>query len=512
MAKKEKTMKKIQQVLKRGGYSDWLLKDFCTIKDNNVIRSLLKRALMETAERDYKNRHGIDHGLATTHNAIMLFEMVNKGVVKSDYMEILGISKDEVLFTLMVAGLIHDSGRFYDDAIGVNHEEHVGDAISVLYKLLQAGSILADSKVKMTQEMIKRIKELCLCHDKKLEPSGKVEIAMIKLADSLDTGAHRVYTNEDKPDLPTDEESRLRSIFQKDEHPGRYFGPLSIVSTTINWNESARTLEAVFRIKDYACAEEIKKVLNILRACTKNGHEKVKTFGRRFYVYIEDSKAKRYRLHPTPEELANARDESTRIPDARVPYIAYKVNILNKDGDALIEETLHVTNVSKAEGLEYQPTMAWGYAPIEWKKMGMVWVAKKGSDLHKLPKPFHVGSERDGKAHVFRIRFGRKLGIGETIKLKGTFRWRRYMNVMKDEMSHSVATPAEKLRISILFPKEFLKSKIRASFEVKDIINDKTISCVPIKVGKKGGRLELRAETTALATKHSYTLLWKVRE
>jgi metal-dependent HD superfamily phosphatase/phosphodiesterase len=511
MMTEDELTNQITNVLKREGYSNWVLKDFVKIKENDVIRTLLDRALMETAMRDYKNRHGVVHGLATAYNAIELFQLIKRDLVKSDYMEIIHLSKDEVLFTLMTASLVHDSGRFYDDAIEANHEEHVNDAIAVLQMLQQVPEILGQSKSIVTQEMIKRVKELCLCHDKKLDPSGKVEIAIMKLADALDTGPHRVYTSEDNPNLPVDSKLKYPFVFQKDKHPGRYFGPLSIDSVVFNWNDREQVLELIFNIKDYSSAEEIKKVINVLQACYRNGNKEVRNFANKIHVYVNDGILERYRVHPTDEDLIRMQTESTQIQTAKVPEIAYMLDILNMKGDTSIQVPLTIQNIDNKDGIDFQPAILGGLAPSKWQELKLRSYEVKGKTTRSLPKPEFLRSDPTGSIHSFNIRFGRKLAVGQIINVKNVCKvWKRFFNVYDDQMMHTVSTPTDKLGITILFPPEANRLKIRAFFHVRNIIEGKDISCNLLEAKKMGDRMTLSTETSKLAKNHSYRIFWKL--
>jgi len=510
MTTEEDYTKKIHAALQEQGYPNWVEKEFCKVKDSNLIRTLLDRAYMETAQREYKNRHGIIHGLATAYNSVRLFEVVNKDAVESDYMEILGLSKEEVLFMLMIAGLVHDTGRFYDDAIK-NHEEHINDAIAILEKIHELGDILGDSKGLKAREMIKRIKELCLCHDKKLEPSGKVEIALMKLADALDVGPHRVYTIEDKPELDCEEEDRLSLIFRKDKCPGRYFGPLSIENVTFSWDDNEKVLEVSYQVKDYACAEEIKKTLNILYLAANNGHENVKKLASRIFLYIKDNSANRYRLYPSKEAFALTRTQATAIPKARIPYVEYSFNILNMDGDTDVELPLQIRNIDNKEGIDGQTIILGGDFPSKWKDIRIKWFEETASGSIRLPRPLHLRSEKEGRNHVHRIRFSKKLGVGDTIALRGKCRWKRFTKVMESAMVHTVSTPTDKLKIDIRFPVEASQFRISACLLVMNI-EGKKIYEAPLEPKKVEDRVALISEVNVLEPQHIYGLRWKLEK
>ena len=115
------------------------------------------------------------------------------------------VDENHVLFALLVAGYIHDVGRFYNPTI--HHAIEIGDAIDIIDKLRQppGPKILSGIPPSLQGEIIRRIKELCLCHDQKDKPSDSAEIALIKLADALDCAKTRTYYNE--------KESKFRENF-----------------------------------------------------------------------------------------------------------------------------------------------------------------------------------------------------------------------------------------------------------------------------------------------------------
>lgn len=507
MSTEQDVTNSIMNTLREQGYKEWVFNDFCNIKNHKMIRVLLNRAYTETAERNYKNRHGIDHGLATAYNLIRLFELVKRDALESDYMDILQLSKEEVLFVLMTAGFIHDTGRFFDDAIK-NHEEQINDAISILEKVLQAGQILSDSGRLKSEEMLKRVKELCLCHDKKLIPSGKVEIAFMKLADALDVGPHRVYTIEDKSELDTDEGSRLSMIFEKDKHPGRYFGPLSIENVGYEYNISQNLLEVTFKIKNYACAEEIKKVIGILGLAAHNGHDHVRNLPGKIYVFIETPQGNRHRLYPTQAVLARIRAMAASIPRARIPSYEYVFDIQNMNGDTDVTLPLQIKNVNNKKGIDSQTTSLGADFPCKWENIRIKWFEVTDSVHRELPRPECIRSEEDGLRHLYRIRFGRNLGVGETIVLLGKCRWNHFAKVMESIMEHAVATPTGILKMNIRFPEGVSNLKMTAFMEVKDS-DGRPVYRTSVEPKKVGNRLALISEIIVLERHYTYALHWK---
>lgn len=501
---------KISNIFAQQGYPNWVLRDFGIVRDHRMIQTLLSRAYSETAERDYKNRHGLAHGLATAYNAVRLFELLDNEIVKSDYVDMLELSKDEVLFVLMTAGLIHDTGRFYDDAVK-DHEEYIDDAISILEKALAAGIILCEpdrGRIR-SEEMLKRIRELCLCHDKKLEPSGKVEIALMKLADALDVGPHRVYTNEDKPELSTDQQTFLIKIFENDKHPGRYFGPKSIENVDFEYDDNEQFLKVLFKIKDYACAEEIKKTINILTLAAHNSHDNVRDFGGTIHVYVETPPASDRmicRIYPTSSILSQMQARKAHIPQAIIPRIEYRFDILNGDGDTDVDLPLQIKNVNNKKGIPGHTAFVGGDFPSKWDDIGIKWLEETESGIRDLPPPEYLRS--DGLRHQYRINFGRRVGVNELIKLRGKARWNRFINVMDSCMEHIVATSTCLLKFHIQFPKEVTERRVTAFFKIKNP-EGRVLCCSPIEPREIGGRWTITWETSELELHYAYGAYWK---
>ena len=126
-----------------GEYADWVKQGFEEIVNNDELEYILNQALLETATRNYINKHGVEHGLNVARYLLRLFELIDEGIVSSDFKEDFSpppgaeekVDENHVLFALLVAGYIHDVGRFYNPTI--HHAIEIGDAIDIIDKLRQ---------------------------------------------------------------------------------------------------------------------------------------------------------------------------------------------------------------------------------------------------------------------------------------------------------------------------------------------------------------------------------------
>lgn len=282
-------------------YPEWLHDDLSTIIGHPTIQSLLHDAFIETAVRHYINKHGFEHGITVARNMLHLFRLIDSGVATSDYIHEFPppqkdprrkLEKEHILFTLLVASYIHDVGRFYDPSL--DHRALISDALEIINGLRQppAQTILLQVRPDVAGEMIRRIKELCLCHDEKEKVSGKVEIALIKLADALDCGKSRVYTEVQKPELDIEHTDKVKTILYKDKHPEKYFGSSAIFDPiSTEWKSAEGLIEITMSIENYASAVPLKVILNILEML-KEGPESVKELSKRILVRVTEKVVK----------------------------------------------------------------------------------------------------------------------------------------------------------------------------------------------------------------------------
>ena len=199
------------------------------------------------------NKHGVTHGRNVVQNIVSLFDLIRNDDLQSDYINQKFLKgKKEVLFSLATAGYIHDIGRFYDPEI-TYHEANIGCAIDILQGMIQNEQILgwvAKERIPVIRE---KIRELCLCHDNKEMPSNSVEIALVKVADALDCSRTRVYTEQDMPELKTeDEDKKRRLIFSRDKKPEHYFGCYAIKRVNVNYEADEGIIDITLDMEDEA--------------------------------------------------------------------------------------------------------------------------------------------------------------------------------------------------------------------------------------------------------------------
>ncbi|GAI53735.1 unnamed protein product [marine sediment metagenome] len=133
MANRERALKRgILNELKQS-YDQWLHDDFQTILNQETIKEVLDKALTETAKRNYINKHGVGHGLTVVSNVLCLFQLIEKGIVELDYERDFSLKKEHILFALLAASYIHDTGRFYDPSI--DHVREISEAIEIIRDL-----------------------------------------------------------------------------------------------------------------------------------------------------------------------------------------------------------------------------------------------------------------------------------------------------------------------------------------------------------------------------------------
>ena len=179
----------------------------------------------------------------------------------------------------------------------------------------------------VSEHIIPRIRELCLCHDQKEKPSGKVEIALIKLADALDCSKSRVYQKDELEKMEPEEKNKY--ILIRDERPEKYFGSRFIENIKIDWDDTEKVIDISVLAKNYACSVPIKTILNILRNCERSG-ESVQEFARRIRINVEvKDEEHRFPLYP---------ETSVSTPKAKIIDDAYNFDILNCEGDTKIED------------------------------------------------------------------------------------------------------------------------------------------------------------------------------
>lgn len=442
----------------------WIYNDFKTIIDNNDLEQRLIFANIETAKRNYINKHGIDHGLRTAINVFNLFHLLEEDIIQSDYIADFLIqdaecTKEHILFILLMASYVHDIGRFFDREI--NHEEQITEALEIIKKLKQANYICGNIIPNISEYIIPRIKELCLCHDKKDEISGKVEIALIKLADALDCDKNRVYSEMEKKefkDISHDE--KMKKILLNDKYPEKYFGSLNIEYIDINFNDIENVIEIEISIKNYAASVPIKRIINTLKKFETSA-DSVKELSRNIRVYIKEKENDGHQFLLYPMEFIST-------PGAFILSNTFDINILNKNGDAEINNILEIKNNEIKSGMTKHPFKMGGTYPSKWEEdISAEMLEFNNSKIEFIYK----GVEEDLKFHKWMQIF-RKIPIGDSIKILSKFKWKKFFNVQNDVFEFKASTPHKLYEVNIFFPEEIKKENIKSYFEIIDPNND----------------------------------------
>ncbi len=505
-AKKNEIIESVRQFK----YKTWVYKDFKKILEDDIITNILKIANIETASRKYYNRHGIEHGINVAQNISKLYWLIHYDYIGSNYIDEYDFSKDETFFTLLTAGYIHDCGRFFDPEIN-NHEEKIAEVIRHL-DYYKGNNILNKVTGEKAELIIAKIQELCMCHEKKYVPSGKVEIAIVKLADALDCDKNRIYNIKDKPDFPEEYPERVKTIVFNDKKPERYFGPESIEKVELNPKESEGIVEISLYIKSSAAYGEIKSIIEILKASRVSEEKTVKDFSNRIRIRVIDPNADPFTLYPLDEVF---------LPGACILSTGYDIDIIDDDGTSCIKLPVVIKNEKNSGGIKSHIFMLGGFEKENWQDIekNFYEITRdfkdlseiKDEDMIPINPPEYMYSTKKGKNHFFRIIFPKTIAEGETIRLLGIFKWNKYFNINKDEMLHIVATETEHLFFNIKFPENIIpESFANSKFIIQDK-QEKTISIEENKPIKMNNKTHLRKVVEEpRKTEIRYLLQWNM--
>lgn len=505
MADREQILRQEILTRLRKTYPAWVCDDFQQLLGERTIKDILDRALTETAKRNYMNKHGIEHGLTVVSNMLHLFELIQRDIVDSDYEKDFSLEKAPTLFALLAASYIHDAGRFYDPDI--DHVTEIAEPIEIIRDLAPA-RILGDIAGKDVPRIIRRIRELCLCHEEKDKESGKVEIALIKLADSLDCCKNRVYSEKEKPkELEVEHPRKMKTILLKDKHPEEYYGSLAIDRIEMRWDEHEDILEITMFIKNYAASVPIKRILNVLTKCEQSG-ESVQKLSQRIRVYIKEVRRDRYLVYPK---------DIIQLPHAELIKSIYNFDVKNMDGDTDIEDIFEIKNVDDGAGIPGHTLGLGGNKKISWgeleKKITMF--DSEGKTLKK----FYKYTEHDPRTrvwtHLWTVMFKERLQVGQSTTVKGKYSsWERFLNVKKDESNYKARTQCKHLKVSIIFPpgEGITKERTKAYIEIKNsqgtlYRTDKTPS---VSYDKEQDRVSVVSTFDALKPGYTYTTKWEL--
>lgn len=452
-------------------YPSWVKESFSEIVANSDIKYILHQALLETAGRNYINKHGREHGLTVAHHLLRLFELIDQDIVPSDYIQDFPASEEEperklekshVLFALLVAGYIHDVGRFYNPEI--EHAEQVGDVVNMMPKLKEAGQIMQRVPDDLSREVMRRVKELCLCHDQKEAPSDTPEIALIKLADALDCTKARTYESE-KPELERLSYSeKIKTILFHDKYPEKYFGCYSVNKVIVDWDPNEAYVDIKLDVRDWAASVPVKTILGVLRLC-EEARESVKKVSEAVRVWVsEKPKGREYLIYPR---------NVTTVPYVRILQAEYTIEILDKNGNGKVHMTSEIYNPRKRGNVRTQTFEFWGYKRTKWGKTAVVEMVDCRHNDELFPE--YMESAERGKKHQWRVFF-KELEPRATMKLEGIYKWDNLVNLEEDEFAYCAQTLCSELGVKIMFPADINPAQLKAKTEIS-------------KMGEKGETL-----------------------
>jgi metal-dependent HD superfamily phosphatase/phosphodiesterase len=473
------------------------------------IVEILDHALQETAGRNYINKHGIEHAIQVARNTLTLFSLVEHDVVQSDYVVDFPnaeLDKKSVLFALIVASYIHDAGRFYDSSI--DHESQVSDAVEVLRDL--RSQFLRDKGDTTKDALLRIIKELCLCHDKKDQISGKVEIALIKLADAMDCARNRVYT---KPDWRGKRMQKIADIFKRDRHPEAYFGTYAVRSVDLRWLADDGVVETTLSIDDYAAAVPLRNILSVLRR-SGEGRASVREFSQVNWIYLQRGAKERVLLHP---------ETIVFIPGIEILTSEWEFD-LEEGGDGVVDVAMKIKNSGRTPRKLVRFEF-WGLKKVSWGNDAQV---QMWDDQNRALEIEYRGEAEEPNSHAWAARLNDPLGSGEVMTIRGKYKWKQMIKISRDQVDYYADTPVHRLCITILFPKaieanyvhhwsEVIQKPVRPPFAatLPEDLTSPTCFLSSTRLTwleEKGGRACLHSEFDNLASGCIYRTRWKIKQ
>lgn len=490
---------------------DWIQKNLQEklFRDPRIER-LLEDAHEETAERYWVNRHGVLHGLTTAHNIYRLFPLVDKKVVGSDYIGEF-MSKDLVLFTLLVAAYIHDVGRAYDKETHEirPHPEILDEALESMrgLRLFEEKSVSGRQK----SEIWGKVKELCYCHDRKKEPSNKVEIALLKLADALDCSKERAYSEEEKEELQDIRENspeEMRTIVLKDECPGDYFGCRNIENVQIEWNDYTGSCDITFRYDDLAAVIPIKKVITILEASRRSGNPKVVNLYRSIRVWSKLRGDNRFPISPDPFQIVDI------LPGGVFKNRVFTADIRDLDGTAKVVMESQISNDNQEAGIPGYSIGLWGRGETNAEDLGLkIYEVKNNSKQGLEKEPEHVYSaKREGETyHYWLVKFNEPLPKGKDVKVRRECVWPGYCRVEDDHFMLRAYVPTEKAEIKVIFPEDIQKEQVSSAFFKVQTFEEEEVHKEKLSVeSTEGSRALIHKTLPTTSEGYSYVLEWSL--
>ena len=421
------------------------------LTDRRIIE-ILNQALTETAVRNYVNKHGVEHGYKVALNMLKLFHLIESDCIQSDYITDFPdfeLQRKHLLWALLVGSFIHDAGRFYDASI--DHESQVSEAMKIVEEYIPG---LGDLKQKEKDFIPRVIKELCLCHDKKAEMSGKVEIALIKLADAFDCERDRTYQKNRWQDErgQIDESRKIKDIFRNDRLPENYFGTYAVESVDLEWNEYENAVDAKLVIADWAASLPIRSVHQVLKFC-ESGTQSVANLSKRIRLMVCPPGQQAILLHP---------ESLVVTPDLKANSAEYKLDIDDK-GNGEVQMTMVAENIarSKRRAIRFE---FWGLKETTWDRDVQV---KMWDHEDRSLRIEYKGKGELPVSHSWLAILNEDLSPGQRVRIIGKYRWKNLVHLNKDEFVYQLQLPTDHLRIKVIFPKGFPSDLEKLHWDVK---------------------------------------------
>jgi metal-dependent HD superfamily phosphatase/phosphodiesterase len=465
VSKEEKLKQLILGGLPKDSNYKWVRDEFAEILRDKDIRKQLDDAYTETSVINWVNRHGVLHGITVTYNSLRLFKLIYDGTIESSYEKYFNLKKPLILFGLLVSSYIHDAGRAYNPHIEQikTHGESLEDVIGMLQSL-KGVRILREFADKDKLNFFRMVRELCLCHDMKEIESERAEIAIIKLADTLDCDKERVYSEDDKDEFKEkDDLDKMHLVLLNDKHPEMYYGSKEgIGSISMEWNDYESVYEIKVTIKDYSAVTPIKNLLTTLKACEQSKAEPVKNLADRVRV-IANKDNNTVVLYPkNPQAIGSHHN-------IKVVQRTIEFDIFNGGGDGSITDYVTIKNERETAGIKGISISRWGYTSMNAEELKIVAHQLINDKLEEQldVKPTFVLN--DGKEHWWTIVLNRALNIGDDpIKIQNVCTgWKGFVNIEADEGAYFVGVPHESLELKVLLPREIKKERIHPSFEIR---------------------------------------------
>ncbi|MFC1904796.1 hypothetical protein ACFLXT_03420, partial [Chloroflexota bacterium] len=404
------------------------------------------------------------------------------------------------LWALLAASYIHDTGRFYDPSI--DHESQVSEAMKVCEEHVSG---LRDSTQKEKDFIPRLVKELCLCHDEKAELSGKVELALIKLADALDCERDRAYLKDkwqDEEGLII-ESKKVKDIFRHDKLPQNYFGTNAVESVEIEWNEYENAIDVKLVVTDWAASLPLWNIHRVLKIC-ESGIESVANLSKRIRLMVQLKGQQIILLHP---------ESFVVTPDLKVKSALYRLNI-NSKGDGEVKVDMEAENISKSirKAIRYE---FWGLKETTWDSD--VHVEMWDENGKPLQIEYKCGSELP-TAHSWLAILSQDLLPGQVVKIKGKYRWKNLVNINEDDFTYQLQLPTAHLGVAVIFPKDFPPDSKKLLWDVKFLEITDEGSRIALRspmlahTEQIKNRLSLCSDCYDLSPGHVYCLKWKTTE